>query len=43
MPKKKLDEMSKEETIKTSDEDETKVDSRNRQVDSGGNQDQAND
>src|ERR1700679_3390148 len=41
--KKELDKTSKEGTIETSDEDETQVDSRNRQVDSGGNQDQATD
>ena len=35
--KKELDKTSKEGTIETSDKDETQVDSRNRQVDSGGN------
>ena len=38
------DETSKEDIIKTSDEDETQVDiSRSRQVESGRNQDQATD
>ena len=37
MPKEELDKTSREETIETSDEDETQVDSGNRQVDSSRN------